>query len=512
MAEKSKKMPARRGWVFRVSALLVGLLPFFILEGVLRLGDWERPDPSEDPFVGFASVRPLFALNAAGTHYGIAPNRGDWFYPVEFKARKGGKTVRIFCIGGSTVAGRPYTVETAFSSWMQVYLRELDPSRDWEVVNCGGISYASYRLVPIVKEVLEHYEPDLLVLYTGHNEFLEDRTYEPIKNLPAVVTKPYELASNWHTFNLLRRGFLRLTGRTSPSVMQARAIMPEEVDALLEHKGAMEHYYRDEAWQQSVFDHYEFNLNWMCSLARKAAVPMIVMNPCSNLRDIRPFKSEHRAGLTEPQRQKVASLINQAGRSFSENQPERASILYEAALELDPLYADTHYQYAKLLDLVNDMGAAYGAYVRAKDLDVCPLRMLEPMHELLAEVVARHGVTWLDVRAEVEKIVQTGIPGKDEFLDHVHPNPAGHQFIASLVVEKMAEMGYLKIGEPIWLPRIRPAIERHLRSLPEGHFAQGNIRLENLRQWARGRSEAEPPVESKRRKPSAKGGSSSSDP
>ena len=82
------------------------------------------------------------------------------------------------------MAGRPYTVETAFSSWLQLFLQYADPSKKWEVVNCGGVSYASYRLVPILEEVLENYTPDLVILYTGQNEFLEDRTYAHLKNLP----------------------------------------------------------------------------------------------------------------------------------------------------------------------------------------------------------------------------------------------------------------------------------------------------------------------------------------
>ena len=44
------------------------------------------------------------------------------------------------------------------------------------MINAGGISYASYRMVPLIKEALR-FRPDLVVIYTGHNEFLERRTY-----------------------------------------------------------------------------------------------------------------------------------------------------------------------------------------------------------------------------------------------------------------------------------------------------------------------------------------------
>ncbi|MFT4640506.1 MAG: lysophospholipase L1-like esterase [Verrucomicrobiales bacterium] len=505
----------KRGWGFRIVALALGLLPFFLFEGVLMLGGWGTPDPSDDPFVGFASKRPLFALNEEGSHFTIAPSRRDWFYPAQFTAEKSKDTFRIFCIGASTVAGRPYTVETAFSSWLRLFLEQSDPSRKWEVVNCGGVSYASYRLVPIVEEVLANYAPDLIILYTGHNEFLEDRTYEHIKGLPLAVTKPYELASHLRTFNLMRSAYLRVSGQTSPSIMEARAIMPEEVDALLEHKGGMENYFRDDEWQQGVIDHYRFNLDRMCAQSRKANVPMIVMNPCSNLRDTHPFKSERRSDLTEKEREEAEELLEKAIESLAETEIERAEILYQAALDIDPLHAETHYRFGKLRDLTNDFAPAYDSYVKAKDLDVCPLRMLEPMHEVLKEVVARHGVELIDTRAEVEKIIiPTGIPSNEEFLDHVHPNIGGHQFFAKLLAEKMEAMGFVTLprppaddnepedsASPRWLRSMGAALHEYVNTLPAGYFAEGNMRLENLRHWARGHSEIEPPVESKRRKP-----------
>src|SRR5258706_16184905 len=59
-----------------------------------------------------------------------------------------------------------------------------DRSRRLQGVNCGGVSYASYRLAPIVREVL-NYQPDLVIVATGENEFLEDRTYHSVKSRSA---------------------------------------------------------------------------------------------------------------------------------------------------------------------------------------------------------------------------------------------------------------------------------------------------------------------------------------
>ena len=485
-----RKLSEKRRWTFRVMALIVGLLPLVLLESVLVLGGWGTPDPTEDPFAGFGEVEPLFELNEDGHAYEIlSQSRKEWFYPQTFPSTKTANTYRIFVLGGSTVSGRPYTVETAFSAWLQLFLQYADPSKTWEVINCGGVSYASYRLVPILEEVIESYSPDLVILYTGQNEFLEDRTYAHVKNLPAAVTKPYALASQLRLFNVIRSAYWKVTGKVSAeSIMETRAILPAEVDALLEHEGGMEHYYRDADWHAGVLDHYRFNLDRMCATAKKAGVPMILMNPAENLRDQPPFKSEHRAGLSETEQQQFEGFLTDD--------------LAEDALKIDPLYADAHFQHAKKLEREGDLEGARAAYIRAKDEDVCPLRMLESMHALVNEVAARHQVDLLDVQKETQAVSSGGIPGNSEFLDHVHPTIGGHQFFAKLLFEKMDAMGEVTIPSENWMAEVGPTLQSHAQSLGAEYFRQGDIRLENLRQWARGRSTLEPPVESKRKKPS----------
>ena len=134
--------------LFRVLAILLGLSAVLLLEGMLRLTDWGRVADVGDPFVGFSEVRPLFVLNEQGDRYEIPLSRQTFFQPESFAAKKAPHEFRIFCLGGSTVQGRPYSIETSFTSWLELSLQAADPSRAWEVVNCGGVSYASYRLLP----------------------------------------------------------------------------------------------------------------------------------------------------------------------------------------------------------------------------------------------------------------------------------------------------------------------------------------------------------------------------
>ena len=69
---------------------------------------------------------------------------------------------------------------TSFCGWLREFLPLTDEDTEWEVINAGGVSYASYRVASLMEE-LTTYEPDLFIVYTGHNEFLEERTYGDVR-------------------------------------------------------------------------------------------------------------------------------------------------------------------------------------------------------------------------------------------------------------------------------------------------------------------------------------------
>ena len=119
---------SRRLWLFRVVAILIGLTPFVALEGLCAVLDWGRPSLDADPFVGFRAVRPLFVLNADRTRWEIPRGRQKFFCPESFAAAKADNEYRVFCLGGSTVQGNPYAVETSFSTWLEISLAAADPS------------------------------------------------------------------------------------------------------------------------------------------------------------------------------------------------------------------------------------------------------------------------------------------------------------------------------------------------------------------------------------------------
>ena len=174
--------------------------------------------------------------------------------------------------------GRPFSIETSFTTWLELSLRAAEPGRRWRVVNCGGVSYATYREALIVEELL-HHQPDLFILCTGHNEFLEDRSYAHLKRSPAIVRGVVEQASRLRTFDLLASASARLLHDLAGPARDDRTKLGAEVEAVLDYEGGLASYHRNEPWRQGVIDHFRYNLRRMVDRAHEAGVPVILVNP-----------------------------------------------------------------------------------------------------------------------------------------------------------------------------------------------------------------------------------------
>jgi lysophospholipase L1-like esterase len=479
------KEPLRRKLLFRLAALSLGLMPLVLIELTLAALGWGEPDWQEDPFVGFRGIRPLFVLNAAQDRYEIPPARQNYFRPQSFPASKAPGEYRVFCLGGSTVQGSPYSTETAFSKWLEIALRAANPQRSFHVINCGGVSYASYRLIPILQEVLG-YHPDLIVVCTGHNEFLEDRTYRHVKQQPAILAMAQGWAAHVRLYCLLRASWLHWRGQTPQPLAADRPVLGEEVDSRLDYRGGLSQYHRDDQWHRDVITHFGLNLERMVHLTRQAGVRLLLVNPVSNLRDCPPFKSEHQSGLSPQDLQRWEQLWNEAKPAYRTDLRQAVACL-ERAAAIDDRHAGLHYQLGQCYDALGDLPPARRHYTLAKDLDVCPLRMLTAMQRVLQDVASRTKTPLLDADVLIAERCRGGIPDDSWLVDHVHPSICGHQVIADAIAGWLIAEGWLQ-PDAGYDQRRSAAYRAHLASLDSFYFEEGRRRLEHLRDWARGRA------------------------
>ncbi|MGW8181194.1 MAG: SGNH/GDSL hydrolase family protein, partial [bacterium] len=385
-------------WKKLIFAFVATALFFVALESILFLAGVESISYRTDPYVGFSSYSPLFVdsaqtstrrLTEAAT-FSTADNKLAWFNRQSFSRTKPPKTYRIFCMGGSTTYGRPYDDLTSFAGWLRELLPVADGSRRWDVINAGGISYASYRVARLMEELIE-YGPDLFVVYCGHNEFLERRTYESIIDTPQSVRDFESILSITRSYSLFKRLIEGKPASSSASGQPAGELLPEEVRSILDKSVGPEVYQRDDKQQQQVLSHYRFNLVRMLEIARSVGAEVIFVTPASNLRSASPFKSEHGADLNEQQRWRVQELLRAARQALSEAELEEALELVEEGLKIDDRYAHLLYLHGQILWELQRYQESRAAFIRARDEDVCPLRALTPAVEILRQLGDQFG-------------------------------------------------------------------------------------------------------------------------
>ena len=480
MAQKSHRNK-RHPWLFRLTAIALGFLPLLAIEFVLAaLGLPNRP-AAIDPYVDLHHLRPLFERDTQTQTLSIGSERLHLFRPVSFTEKKPKGTYRIFALGGSTTQGEPYSTETAFPEWLKLNLRAQSPDTNYEAINCGGLSYASYRVLAILKEVLE-YDPDLIVVYTGQNEFLEHRTYENWKPQSAR-SESIAWLSQMRTVQLLRSWIAKPAARSEAAV---RTELASEVDALLDYSGGLNDYHREDPWREPVVSHFRWNLEQMIRACRERRVPLILVRPVTNLIDCPPFKFEIDSKLPAVQQSEFSERWDalRANRDGIRDPLDEVDYL----LSIDPQHAGALYMKGHLLADQGNWEAAKRCFIAARDADVCPLRAITPIAEAVTELAERFELPLVDAEQLISDLSEHQLPGSQWLVDHVHPTIEGHQRIGEAIAELCVQERLVMPTNSDWRTDRKTFYTEHLSSLGEAYFHRGKQRLEGLMLWTQGRA------------------------
>jgi tetratricopeptide (TPR) repeat protein len=446
--EKSRRVPLWQA----ITLPLVSVLAFLLLlEGVLTLLGIKPAFTTKDPFVGFASNAPLFT-SVPGPQgrrlMATSRNKINYFNDQSFPLEKSPDTFRIFSLGGSTTYGRPYDDTTSFSGWIRELLPAADNHKKWEVINAGGISYASYRVVHLMEELVR-YKPDLFIIYTGQNEFLEERTYGEIRDMSPLVRTAASLLNRTRTWSAMS-GIMQTVGLLPQQADAEQKMLGARVNTILENSAGLDYYTRDDALREKILEHYRISLERMVTLARSVDARVIFVTPASNRKDCTPFKSQHTPGLDPSTRVRVEEMLAKAKEAMEYKNWQGALNLLAAASDVDPRHAELQYRRGQALLALERFDDARTAFRIACDEDVCPLRALSVMRQIVTEIARDQGVGLVDYVAILQHHMQAteghSIPGEELFLDHVHPTVEGHKMLALALIEKMIEEGLVHPG------------------------------------------------------------------
>lgn len=467
-----------------ISTFFIGLELFLALLGV-------RPAVLyEDPLVGFSGNIPLYVESTQPDKSIVmktAENKIDWFNEQSFPKLKDKNSYRIFCLGGSTTVGRPYKDSTSFCGWLRLFLQTIEPNRNWEVINAGGVSYASYRVARLMHELVQ-YQPDLFIVYSGQNEFLEERSYGDLKKLPDWLIETNSLLSKTRTYTAVDNVLDMIKPKTAKAPEQQPTLLSSEVNEILSKTRGPTSYHRNEILKQQVVEHYRINLERMVKIARNADAEIMFVNPIANLKDMTPFKSEHKEGITE---EEIASWTHHFQQGVKYNQQglySDAIHSYRQALAIDDRYAQLHFDIGRAQFSLGEFDAAESSFLRAIEEDIAPLRILSEMRDVVAGVAERQEVPLVDYRQIIKDAYRKKHPhtifGKEYFLDHVHLTIAGYRLLAQELLAELIEQGIATPSNPLSEEKIKQITQKVYSGIDKEEQRIALTKLGRVIDWA----------------------------
>ncbi len=402
--------PARKRAFFLITAALPFVL-FLGLEIILRL-------------FGYGPDLSLFTTEviAGKTYHVMNPDvKARYFSRVEFNpgtspdyfsVPKDTGVFRIFFLGGSTTVGYPYGYGGSFSSFLRDRLRKTFPEKRAEIINVGMTATNSFTVNDIAEELVE-YEPDLLVVYDGHNEFYG-----------ALGVASHESAGygRWLSKVYLKLVHFRVVQLAQHIFAAAASFFPQsyepEQGTMMERLARGQYIPSGSKLYQQGLEIFRKNIDELKTLCVKNNIPLILSSQVSNLRDMPPFISGNSSG----------AILH---RSDIPLHPDSAIVICRSLLANDSTEAITHYRLAKALDSLGHKSESEYEYKKARDFDMLRFRTSSDFNDVIRNTASEPEHVYVaDLESVLRKYARDSIIGHDLILEHLHPNSRGYFLMA----------------------------------------------------------------------------------
>lgn len=347
--------------------------------------------------------------------------------PFRLPAKKAPGTCRIFVLGSSAAMGDP---EASFSlaRVLEAMLRAAYPAQRFEVVN-AGITAINSHLVRNIAEDCARLEPDLFVVYEGHNEvigpFGPSGVFTPFLRNEAAIRAAVWLKGT-RTGQLIAAAGRALTRRGGPAEWGGmQMFLQQQIPA-------------DDPRLAAVRAHFRANLLAIAAAGRRVGADTLVCTVLTNQRDFAPFLSQHRPGLTADELARWQAGLDAAEKAQRAGDLPATEAGYRAAYAIDDRHAEEVFRFGRLALQQGRDTDARDLLQRAQDLDTLRFRTDSQLNQVVRDLAGPFdklrapSLSRSTPSVEVVDLAQTlaarsphGIPGDDLLYEHVHLNFRG---------------------------------------------------------------------------------------
>lgn len=343
----------------------------------------------------------------------------DWISPSALEAET---RQRVFVVGGSAALGYPYAYEHTFE-------RRLETQRpDLRVVNVGQAGWASGQVLGVAERVLADFDPDVLVVFVGNNEWIR---WQPEASASFDLDVQRTLARSRALAGALYLGHARAVH----AEQDARPLLGwEHALATPDHTLGVA---RWRAQRAAFLDAFRAHLSAMRDAAREHGVRLLVLTVPFQYRLSPSWKHAQPDAFDPVHAVTLRALEQRAGRALREGRPSEALRASEEAIALDPEPAILHHLRGAALEALGRMLDAEAAYADAREHMVGNLGARLSIDRIVEEVASADEL--VDVRAifDAHAHASGGWFLRDLIHDDCHPTPLGHQLVADALAERI---------------------------------------------------------------------------
>lgn len=383
-SKEDKPLSKKKLWTFRLIAILFPFVLLFLFETVLRICDYGS---SLDLFIEYKHDARYLVMNPeVSKRYFSQHDNATIGNEEPFLKQKNKNTKRFFVLGESTTIGYPYLHNGSFHRWLQYRLMHTYSNTNFEIINLSLTAVNSFTVRDMAEE-LKEYEPDAVLIYTGHNEYygaLGVASTAFIAKSPSIV-RLVIASRRYRTVQFINQIISGIQSIFRVREVNQRENLMKRMAATLDIPLGSDRYTHG-------VEQFKENINHTLQTLNEQDIPVFISTVISNEKDMKPFISD------------TIQLQNNALRFYRE-----AMDAYEKE------------------EYVNSKEK----FVKAKELDMLRFRAPALINQYIRALSKRYEqVSLVDMQQIAEDHSPHGIIGSELLLEHVHPNLLGYALLS----------------------------------------------------------------------------------
>jgi len=387
-------------WFYLV-LILIPIIFFLLLEITLRIFNYGG---NNEQWIKITESKQMLNTEIAGRYFfnieSLPQSNNDVFDEVKRE-----NAFRVFVLGGSSAQGFPFSPNGTFSRYIRDRLEMLYPEKHIEVINIAITATNSYTIRDLIPGVLEQ-EPDLILIYAGHNEYYGAfgvGSNENIGDSRTIVNFLIWL-NQFKSIQLIRDGIYSVmdlfNGDASSDDQRGGTLMARIVNEQLIPL--------DSELFNTGLKQFEGNFEDILQMTSDAGVPVVIGSLVSNLKDQKPFIS--------------------FGKDAFQNAD---SVFHKAGIQLD----------------LGNFKEADSLYRLTKDLDALRFRAPEKINDIILKLADKYDCVFVNIDSAFNSASPDGIVGYNLIVDHLHPSLSGYQLMGRIYFESMVENNFVPNGD-----------------------------------------------------------------